>query len=409
MFSAEKIRGDFPILKKKVHGHPLVYLDNAAMTQKPRQVIEALVAFYENYCSNVGRSVHSLAEEATNAYEGARETIARFINSDPREVVFTRNTTESINLIAYSLSQDWKKGDGVVSSVLEHHSNIVPWQLLRDRAGIRLDFAGINDDATLRTGEYDKLLSKNTKLVTLTHVSNVTGTINDVQAVGKLAHDNGSLFLVDGAQSAPHFPVDVRKLGCDFFAFSGYKMLAPTGIGILYARRGLLEKMQPFLGGGDMIKEVHLEHTIYNEIPHKFEAGTPNIGGAVGLEAAIKYLQKIGMKNVREHEKKLTEYGIGRLSKVDGLKLYGPQDLEKRGGVLTFSIHAGKTEIHPHDVATLLDQYGIAVRSGHACAQPLVRALGENAITRATPYIYNTSKEIGYLADCLEKVKKVFS
>ncbi len=390
-------------MQRKVNGHKIVYLDNAATSQKPIQVIEAISHFYKTYNANVGRSIHTLAEEATEKYESARETVARFIGAgSSKEIIFTRNATEAINLVAYSLGQTFRPGDEIISTVMEHHSNIVPWQFLRAR-GVVLKFADIDKNGNLNLQQFKKLLSKKTKLVCLTHVSNVLGTINNVSEIAKLAHAAGALVLVDGAQSVPHMPVDMKKLGCDFFAFSGHKMLGPTGIGVLYGREKILEKLSPFLGGGDMIREVKLEETTYNELPWKFEAGTPNIEGAIALGAAINYLQKIGMEKVRAHEIEITKYCLEKLSKVSGIKIYGPKNPEARGGVVSFNLRGA----HPHDVAQILDEKGIAIRSGHACCQPLMKRLGVAAVCRVSFYIYNTKKDVDRLIEGLEEVKKV--
>lgn len=398
-----KIKNDFPVLKRKVNGKKIVYLDSAATSQKPMAVINAISNFYKTCNANVGRSIHTLAEEATEKYEGAREKVARFIGAPfSKEIIFTRNATEAINLVAYSFGQSLRKGDEIISTMMEHHSNIVPWQFLKSR-GVKLKFVDVSNDGTLNISQFKKLLSKKTKLVCLTHVSNVLGTINPVVEVCRLAHEAGALVLVDGAQSVPHMPVDVKKLGCDFFVFSGHKMLGPTGIGALWGRAELLEKLSPFLGGGDMIREVRLEETAYNEIPWKFEAGTPNIEGAIALGVAIDYLQKIGMARVRGHEIDITEYALKKLKKVEGVTIYGPNRAGVRGGVVSFNLKGA----HPHDVAQILDTLGIAIRSGHACCQPLMKRLGISAVCRASFYIYNSKEDVDALVDGIEKVKKV--
>ncbi len=397
------IKKDFPVLQRKINGHRIVYLDSAATSQKPIQVIDAISHFYKTYNANVGRSIHTLAEEATEKFEEAREKVARFISApSSKEIIFTRNATEAINLVAYSFGQTLKAGDEIISTVMEHHSNIVPWQFLKAR-GVVLKFADIDENGEIDYEKFRKLLSKKTKLVCLTQVSNVLGTANPVDQICKLAHEVGALVLVDGAQSAPHMPVDVKKLGCDFFAFSGHKMLGPTGIGILWARAEILEKLSPFLGGGDMIREVKLEETTYNELPWKFEAGTPNIEGAIALGAAIDYLEKIGMQKIREHEYELTKYAMEKLSAIKGIIIYGPKDCAGRGGVVSFNLKGA----HPHDVAQILDSEGIAIRSGHACCQPLMKRLGIAAVCRASFYIYNSKDDVDALVEGLQKVKKV--
>ena len=397
------IKKDFPVLQRKINGKKIIYLDNAATSQKPLQVIEAISHFYKTCNANVGRSIHTLAEEATEKFEEAREKVARFIGATfSREIIFTRNATEAINLVAYSFGQTLKAGDEIISTVMEHHSNIVPWQFLKTR-GVKLKFIDIDENGNLDLQQFKKLLSKKTKLVCLTHVSNVLGTINPVEEICKLAHAAGSLVLVDGAQSAPHMPVNVKKLGCDFFVFSGHKMLGPTGIGVLWGRAEILEKLSPFLGGGDMIREVKLEETTFNELPWKFEAGTPNIEGAIALGAAIDYLEKIGMQKIREHEIEITKYALGKLSEISGVKISGPTHAAERGGVVSFNLKGA----HPHDVAQILDESGIAIRSGHACCQPLMKRLGIAAVCRASFYIYNSKEDVDALVAGIEKVKKV--
>ncbi len=398
------LRKDFPVLKRRVHGHLLTYLDSAATSLKPFQVLEAMNGYYLSYTANVARGVHKLAEEATEEYEKGREKVAGLIGTKEREIIFTRNTTEALNLLVYSLGfGKLKRGDEVLSTVMEHHSNIVPWQFLKAK-GVKLKFVDVNTDGTLKIEQYEKLLTKRTKIVTVTHVSNVLGTINPVSAISKLAHDNNSLLIVDGAQSVPHMPVDVKKLDIDFLAFSGHKMLGPTGIGVLYGKEHLLRGLSPFMGGGDMIKEVGLQKTVYNEIPWKFEAGTPNIAGAIGLGAAVDYLQKIGLKKIRDHDKELTDYTLERLSEVPGLKIFGPKNYKMRSGVVSFELRG----VHPHDIASILNSEGIAIRSGHACAQPLMERLGVAAVARASFYLYNTRADIDRLVLGLEKARKVF-
>ncbi|MBI3413119.1 MAG: cysteine desulfurase [Candidatus Aenigmarchaeota archaeon] len=405
MKGIEKLKKDFPILKRKINGKNLVYLDSAATSQKPVQVIKAIKDYYENSNANVSRSVHKLGEEATEAYENARKTVAGLINANSeKEIVFVRNATEGINLVAYSyLLPLAPSGGKIISTVMEHHSNIVPWQFINSH-GMDLEFADITKNFGINLKKLNGMVSKGTKLVTTTHASNVLGTINEVDKISKIAHDNGSLFLVDAAQSVPHMPVDVQKLDCDFLAFSGHKMLGPTGIGVLYAKEEHLESMKPFMYGGDMIKTVTLENTNFNDIPWKFEAGTPNVAGAVGLNAAVNYLKKIGLDKIRKHEIVLTKHALNEFSKLDNVSTYGPQDENKKGCVISFNVKG----VHPHDVASLLDREGIATRSGHACAQPLMKRLGVKAVARASGYIYNDKGDIDSLIDGINKVKKTF-
>jgi len=405
VLDVKKIKMDFPILNQLVNGHKLVYLDSAATSQKPRQVIDAMNDYYSNYNSNVHRGVHKLSAESTEKYEQSRKKVAEFINAkDSKEIIFTKNATEAINLFYYSWAlENLKAGDEVITTEMEHHSNLVPWQNLQKR-GVKLNFVSINSDGLLSESEYENLLSNKTKLVTVTHVSNVLGTINDIQKMAKLAHDYGSVIFIDGAQSVPHMPIDVRKLDVDFLAFSGHKMLGPTGIGVLYGKASLLNSMNPFLYGGDMIKEVHMRDTIFNSIPYKFEAGTPPIAEAIGLGAAIDYLRNIGMKNVRIHERNLINYALDRLSDIKDLVIYGPMDADSRCGVIAFNLG----DVHAHDLASVLDDQGIAVRSGHHCAMPLIEKLGVPATARASFYIYNNEEDIDRLVDGLNYAKKVF-
>jgi len=406
MIDTQAIRRDFPILSRQINGKPLVYLDNAATSQKPKQVIKAVSEYYRRHNANVHRGIHTLAEEATNSYEEARKKVARFINArSEREVVFVRNATEAINLVAYAWGKrNLKQGDEILTTVMEHHSNLVPWQILARETGSTLKFLDIDEDGFLKLNDLAKLLTPKTKLVAVTWVSNVLGTINPVREITKAAHAKGALVLVDGAQRAPHVPIDVQREGFDFLAFTGHKMLAPMGIGVLWVRQKILEEMDPFLSGGDAIKEVTLEETIFNDLPWKFEAGTPNVGGVVGLGAAVDYLSKIGMKNIRTHSEQLTAYGLKRLNQVKSLKIYGPSDSNDRGSVFSFTIDG----IHPHDLATALDQEGIAIRSGHHCAMPLHTRLGVTATARASFYLYNTEEEIDRLVEGIEKAKKIF-
>ena len=369
-----RIRADFPILNRETRpGVPVIYLDSTATSQKPTAVIEAMDAFYRQSNANIHRGIHTLAEEATALYEGAREKIAKFINApSAKQVIYTRNTTESINLVAYTWARaNLKSGDLVILTEMEHHSNLVPWQMLKAERGIRLEFIPVTEDGLLDLDAYRALLDQSPKLVSFTHMSNVLGTINPAEEIIRLAHEAGAITLVDGAQSVPHFAVDVQELDVDFLAFSAHKMVGPTGIGILYGKRNLLEEMPPFLGGGDMIKTVHLREFVSNSLPHKFEAGTPAIAEAVGFGAAVDYLTSIGMDAIAAHEHEITEYALERLEEVPGVKVFGPSAQEK-GGVAAFTFDG----VHPHDVAQILDQDGVAVRAGHHCAQPLHEKFG---------------------------------
>ena len=399
----KKIRKDFPILTRKVHGKQLVYLDNAATTQKPQQVIDAVSDYYSNYNSNIHRGVHTLSEEATLAYEESHKKTADFINVNTDEIIFTKNATESLNLLAYSLSQQLKKGDEILITEMEHHSNFVPWQQMAHKFGFTLKFVNVTKDGKL---DLDTLnMTKKTKIVSITHVSNALGTINDVRKITKIAHEFGALSIVDAAQSVPHMPVDAKRLECDFLAFSSHKMLGPTGIGILYGRRFLLESMPPFLFGGDMIRQVSKTETTWNDLPWKFEAGTPNVAGAVGHSAAIDYLQKIGMEKIRKHELDLTNYGMEILNNIPKITVYGPKNAAEKGGIISFLIKG----IHPHDVSSILDSEGIAIRGGNHCTMPLMNMLGINGTSRASFYLYNTKEEIDALAKGIKKAVKIFS
>jgi cysteine desulfurase/selenocysteine lyase len=413
MLNVEQIRADFPILARKVHGKPLVYLDNAATSQKPESVIETLDDYYRRYNANIHRGVHTLAEEATAAYEGARRKVGRFINAySPREVVFVRNTTEAINLVALSWGRaNLSEGDVIILSVMEHHSNLVPWQLLAQATGARLEFIGLDPQGRLILDDLDRLLDRfglRVKLVAVSGMSNVLGTINPVAEATTRVHQAGALSLVDGAQSVPHLPVDVQAIGADFLAFSGHKMLGPTGIGVLWARKEILSAMPPFMGGGEMIKSVHLRESEWNDIPHKFEAGTPNIAHAIGLGAAVDYLNGLGMENVHAHEQSIVAYALDRLASLPNLVIYGPPAGE-RGGVITFNLmRDGDLLIHPHDLASILDREGIAIRAGHHCAQPLMEHYGVPATARASFYVYNTEEEVDKLVEALLKAQQVF-
>ncbi len=401
----DRVRADFPILRRRVNGKRLVYLDNAATSQKPKQVIESLNEFYSNYNANVHRSAHRLGEEATEAYELAREKVARFVGSPTEQVVFTRGTTESINLVRFAWGERFvRRGDTVVTTLMEHHSNIVPWQLLARRKGASLKFVGLERGGTLDVGSLERLLKEAPSLVAVTQCSNVLGTVNDVAKLCAISRKAGAATVVDAAQSVPHMPVDFSQIGCDFLAFSGHKMLGPTGIGALVARKELLEEMDPFHGGGEMIREVFPDHSTWNDVPFKFEAGTANIADAVGLGAAVDYLRSLGMDAVREHEVGLLRYAVESLSRVKGLRMFGPANPERRGGVLAFNL----ADIHAHDLSTILDEDGIAIRAGHHCAQPLMEWLGVAATARASFYIYNSNDDVDALVAGLEKARRIF-
>jgi cysteine desulfurase / selenocysteine lyase len=400
------IRNDFPILQRETSpGVQLVYLDSTATSQKPLAVIEAMDNYYRRSNANIHRGVHTLAEEATGMYEDARIKIAKFINApSARQIIYTRNTTESINLVAYTWARaNLKKGDLVILTEMEHHSNLVPWHMLQAERGIELDFIPVHEDGVLDMETYDVLLEQKPKLVSFTHMSNVLGTINPAAEIVRMAHEAGALALIDGAQSVPHLKVDVQSLNADFLAFSAHKMCGPTGIGALYGRAELLESMPPFLGGGDMIKEVKLRSFRANTLPHKFEAGTPAIAEAVGFGAAVDYLSSLGMDQIAVHEHEITEYALERLEEIPGVKLFGP-GADKKGGVAAFTLEG----VHPHDVAQILDKDGIAVRAGHHCAQPLHEKFGIPATSRASFYLYNTKEEVDLLVNGIYKVKEMF-
>jgi cysteine desulfurase / selenocysteine lyase len=401
------IRADFPIFERDFGGRRLAYLDSAATSLKPRAVIDAVDGYNSRYSANVHRGIYTIGEEATAAYEGARTAVARFINAaDRHEIVFVRNATEAINLVAYTWGrQHVHSGDTIVLTELEHHSNLVPWQLLAQERDADLEFVPIDDEGRLLQATYEALLRTKPRLVAFTHVSNGLGTINPVREMVEAAHAVGAMVLVDGAQAVPHLPVDVQALGCDFYVFSGHKTLGPTGSGALWARRELLESMPPFMAGGEMIREVHLRRTEFNDVPWKFEAGTPDIAAAIGLGAAIEYLEGIGMAAVRAHERELVAYALDLLpQEVPDLRLYGPLDPDERGGVVTFNLPA----VHAHDVATLLDREAIAVRAGHHCTQPLHERLGEAATARASFNIYSDRDDIERLASGLARVQRIF-
>jgi len=406
--SFKNIRKDFPILKRTVRDNkPLVYLDNASTTQKPNQVIDAITDYYQNHNANIHRAVYALAEESTEAYETARDKIANFVNVKNRqEIIFVRGTTEAINLVAYAWGRSHvDEGDIIVTTEYEHHSNIVPWQLLTQEKRAKLEYIGMDDNGELNLDDLDKYLATGkVKLVTFSLMSNVLGTITDAKKIIEKCKAAGVLTLIDGAQAVPHMKVDLDTLGCDFFAFSGHKMLAPTGVGILWVRKSVLQTMNPFHGGGDMIREVHKYETTWNELPYKFEAGTPNIADVIGFGAAIDYLTKIGMDNVRQHEIELTKYAMEKFAKIPGLQIYGTKDIAKRGGVISFNF----ADVHPHDVADIIDKEGISLRSGHHCAQVLMERLNVAATSRASFYIYNTKEDVDALIDSLNIVAKVF-
>ena len=406
MLNVNEIRKDFPILQRETRsGTRLIYLDSTATSQKPLAVLNAMENYYRSSNANIHRGVHTLAEEATTLYEQAREKIARFINApSARQIIYTRNTTESINLVAYTWARaNLKAGDLVILTEMEHHSNLVPWQMLQAETGIELGFVTVTEDGLLDLDAYKALLARSPKFVSFTHMSNVLGTINPAGEIIRLAHAAGALTLVDAAQSVPHLKVDVQALDADFLAFSAHKMCGPTGIGALYGKAELLETMPPFMGGGDMIKEVHLRSFRANTLPHKFEAGTPAIAEAVGFGAAVDYLTSLGMDNISAHEYEITEYALEKLEEVPGLKLFGPS-ADKKGGVAAFTFDG----IHPHDVAQILDRDGIAIRAGHHCAQPLHEKFGIPATSRASFYLYNTKEEVDMLVNGIYKVREMF-
>ncbi len=404
-FDVAKVRQDFPIFRRTIHGRPLVYLDSAATAQKPQAVIDAILRYYENECSNVHRGVYQLSEEATADYEGAREKVRRFLNAaDSHEIVFVRGTTEAINLVAQTWGRkNVGRGDEILITAMEHHSNIVPWQMLCEEKGSVLRVAPINENGELLMDEFERMLNSRTRLVAAVHVSNALGTINPVHRIVRMAHAWNVPVLLDGAQAAPHLKVDVRKLDCDFYAFSGHKVYGPTGIGALYGKAALLEAMPPWQGGGDMIRSVTFEKTSYNVIPYKFEAGTPNIAGGIGLGAAIEYLERLGHDNVAAHEGRLLVHGTQLLSHIPSVRIIGTAS--QKTGVLSFVVDG----IHPHDMSTILDRQGIAVRGGHHCAQPIMERFGVPATTRASLGLYNTRQELDALAAGIEKAREVFS
>ncbi len=405
MYDVEKIRGDFPILGRTIYGkYPLVYLDNAATTQKPRSVVEAMTDEYYNVNANVHRGVHFLSQQATDLHERSRETVRHFLNArSVSEIVFTRGTTESINLVASCFGEAFmREGDEVIISEMEHHSNIVSWQLLRERKGIVIRVIPISDDGTLRLDEYERLFNERTRIVAIAHVSNVLGTVNPVKDIIATAHAHGVPVLVDGAQSAPHFTIDVQELDCDFFALSGHKLYSPTGIGVLYGKERWLDRLPPYMGGGEMIKTVSIERTTFNDLPYKFEAGTPDYIATTGLAKAIDYVSAIGLDNIEAYERELTRYALARMGEVEGMLIFGRQD--RRDAVISFQVGG----IHHLDMGTLLDRLGIAVRTGHHCAEPLMRRLGVEGTCRASFALYNTRGEVDALVEGIRRVQTMF-
>jgi len=404
-YDLEKVRADFPILRQKAHGHPIIYLDNAATSQKPKAVIDAIVRYYEQDNANIHRGVHYLSERATRDFEDARKAVQLFLHAArPSEIIFVRSATEAINLVAQTYGRvHVGAGDEVLITAMEHHSNIVPWQILCDEKGARLQVAPINERGELILEVFERLLNPRTRIVAVAHVSNALGTVNPIAAIAKLAHARNIPVIVDGAQAVPHMPVDVQELDCDFYVFSGHKAYGPTGIGALYGKLALLEAMPPYQGGGDMISSVTFAKTIYNKLPHKFEAGTPDMSGAVGMHAAIDYLNGLGMENVAAHEHELLAYGTQALSTLRGVRIIGTA--KEKAGVLSFVIEG----VHPHDIGTILDQEGIAIRTGHHCAQPVMEIFGVDATARASFGLYNTKEEIDALVRGIEKVQEVFA
>lgn len=405
MFDAKTIRKDFPILNRVIDGKPLIYLDNAATSQKPTAVIDALTNYYSHFNANIHRGIHTMSEEATVAYEGTREKIREFIHApESREVIFTRNATEAINLVMFTWGRkNIHAGDEIVLSAMEHHSNLVPWQMLAKETGAKLVFIELTADGKLDMESARQAITEKTKLVAVTLMSNVLGCIVPIKELAALAHKHGALILVDGAQGVPHLPVDVQALDCDFLAFSFHKMLGPTGVGILWGRASLLEAMPPFMGGGDMIASVSRERSLYNQLPWKFEAGTPNIADVIAAGVAIDYLQKLGMHNIRQHEMDITGYALNRLSEFKNVTVYGPPAVTERGGVVAFNVRG----VHPHDLGHILSEQGIAVRAGHHCCQPLMRQYDLMGTARASFYVYNTEDEVDVFVQELQKAEKV--
>jgi len=405
-FNPELLKNDFPIFKRKVNGKPLIYLDNAATSQKPKSVINCIDNYYKNHNSNIHRGVHTLSYESTVMYEDAHKKVADFIGAqDWREIIFTRNATESINLLAYGWGlHNLKEGDEIIITIMEHHSNIVPWQMLRDLKGIKINVLGVDEKGDLKLEDLTGVLSDKTKLVCIIHASNVLGTVNPVKKITEEAKKFGALVLIDAAQSAPHIPINVQDIGCDFLVASGHKMMGPTGIGFLYGRSELLQEMEPFMYGGDMIEKVTLSKSTWNELPWKFEAGTPNIAGGIGLGAAVDYLQEVGLQNIYNHEEELLSYALEKIYEFGWINVYGHKGVSNSVGVISFNV----VGVHPHDVAGMLDEQGIAVRSGHHCAQPLMHELSMDYAARMSFYLYNTKEEIDLCIETLKKVKKLF-
>ena len=407
MFDAKSIKEDFPVLSREVYGKPLVYLDNAATSQKPRSVIQALVDYYEGYNANVHRGVHALSMESTERYEQARGKVAGFIGAETTEsIIWTRNTTESINLVSNTWARERiRPGDEIVLTPMEHHSNLVPWQKVAEERGAALRFLPLAEDGVLDLSEVDSIITPQTRLLAMAHVSNSLGTVNPVKELAARARAVGAAVLIDGAQSVPHMPVDVADIDCDFLAFSGHKMMGPTGIGVLYVKQDVLEQMEPFLRGGEMVLEVWYDRATWNDLPMRFEAGTPNIGDAISLGAAVDYLQGLGMENVRAHEEQLTRYALDAFQRFEDLDVFGPRDVGVRGGIIPFHSDA----VHPHDLGTALDRQGIAIRTGHHCTMPLLRSMGVNATARASFYVYNTEDDVDMLVNGLEEALRYFN
>ncbi len=401
----EQIRKDFPIFQRKIGGRPLTYFDNAATSQKPVQVIEAITSYYRESNSNVHRGSHTLSNEASALWENAREAVGRLVNAKADDIIFTRNATESLNLAAYTLFQGvLKPGDEILTTRMEHHSNLVPWQQLGLLKGVKVNYVRVTPEGLIDEDDFRKVLSRGVKIAAFTQCSNILGTITPVEKLTRLAKEAGAIVVVDGCQAVPHMAVDVKAIGCDFYAFSGHKMLGPTGIGVLWGRSSILEQLPPFLYGGDMISTVCIESTTFNTVPRKFEAGTPNIAGGIGLGAAVEYLERAGMDNIRAHEKELLGYALQQLQEIPGVISYGTPDIQKRSGVISFNLEG----VHPHDVAQILDTRGIAVRSGDHCGQPLMTELGIKGGVRASFYLYNTKEEVDVLIEGLHAVKKLF-
>lgn len=406
VFDLPFLRAQFPALDQEINGHPLVYLDNAATAQKPWKVLDAVAQFYERDNANVHRGIHELSRRATEEFEDARARIASFMNaSEPAEIIWTRGTTEAINLVAGTWALDnVGEGDEILISTMEHHSNIVPWQLVAERTGAKVRYIEMDDQGRLLLDQLSDVLGERTKIVSLAHISNALGTVNPIAEITRRVHDVGALMMIDGAQAGPHRPVDVQELGCDFYAISGHKMCGPTGIGVLWARRELLEEMSPYQSGGEMIRIVERDGSTWAEVPHKFEAGTPNIAGAVGMAAAADFLEEVGFDEIAEHERTVVRYAVEQLSQVPGLRIYGPASLDERSGVISFTLG----DAHPHDISTILDSEGVAVRAGHHCAQLVMRHFGVAATARASFYLYNTTDEVDRLVEALDTVRGIF-